>query len=119
MNKDINIGQNEWIEWIDPDLTIKPFNIDILLEPTWEFWKSMETECVAECCGIDAFYFGEHNIQKALVHFNKLELKTQIEYLKEEILKGHYSVIISSKLNNLFEKSVFIQLLDHILQNIK
>ncbi|MDH6309102.1 hypothetical protein M2451_001673 [Dysgonomonas sp. PFB1-18] len=119
MNKDINIGQNEWIEWIDPDLTIKPFNIDILLEPTWEFWKSMETECVAECCGIDAFYFDLRNIQKALLCVDKLELKKQIECLKEEISRSHHSVLISYKFNNLFEKSVFIQLLDHILQNIK
>ena len=117
--KDINIGENKWIKWVDFDPKEKElFDIDNLLNETWEFWKLLETECVVECCGIDAFSFWKEDIQKSLTDFDKLKLIRQIELLKKEIQDNHCSIIISSKFNNLFDKSVFVQLLDHVLRCI-
>ena len=117
--KYICIGKDKWIYGVDFDPTGKElFDIDNLLNETWEFWKLFETECVVECCGIDAFYFGAEEIQKALIDFDELKLVKQIKLLKKEIQDNQCDIIISSKFNNLFDKSVFIQLLEHVLLSV-
>ena len=117
--KDICIGKDKWIKWVEFNPTEKElFDIDSLLDETWNFWKLLETECVVECCGIDAFYFGAEDIQKALTDFDNLNLVKQMRLLKREIQGNHCSIIISSKFNNLFDKSVFTQLLEHILKTL-
>lgn len=37
---DISIGKDKWIKWIEFDSTNeKLYNIDLLLEPTWDFYQ--------------------------------------------------------------------------------
>lgn len=49
---------------------------------------------------------------------DKQKLISALTSLKYEILRSDTDVIISSKLNNIFEKSAFVLLLDHILESI-
>lgn len=124
VTNDISIGKDKWIKWIEFDSQkSKILNIDELLEPTWDFWKLLETECIAACCGIDAFSFWVEDIQKATILFDKSELLAKLFLLKGEITsqcKYNPKIILSSlKLNNLFDKSIFIQLIDHIINTIE
>ena len=44
--KDISIGKDKWITWVELDIDHNDsFDIDSLLEPTKEFWQNLETEC--------------------------------------------------------------------------
>ena len=116
---DISIGQDKWIRWKNFDhVPGNLLSIDSLLESSWPFWSNLETQCVAACCGIDAFSFWPENIKKASQKMDKQKLISALTSLKYEILRSDTDVIISSKLNNIFEKSVFALLLDHILESI-
>lgn len=119
----ISIGKDKWIKWIEFDSQkSKILNIDELLEPTWDFWELLETECAAACCGINAFSFWIEDIQKTAILFDKSELLAKLVLLKEEIASQcKYNpriILYSLKLNYLFDKSVFIQLIDHIINTI-
>ena len=55
VTKNISIGKDEWIEWVEFDpQNVDLFELDLLLKPTEKLWKALETECVVGCCGIDA-----------------------------------------------------------------
>lgn len=119
MTKDISIGQHQWIKWVELDPNDESlFNIDILLESTEQFWRFLETECVPGCCGIHAFALWPKDIQNASKHFDRKELKVQLSRLKDEVVQVDKSIVVSNRLNNLFDKSVFIQLIDHILSHL-
>jgi hypothetical protein len=113
--KDISIGQDRWIKWVelgpnDADL----YNIDHLLEPLEQLWQNLETECVAACCGINAFALWPEDIENASKHLDTINLKDHLLQLKKDLTQVDKNIIVSKRLNNLFDKQVFIQLLDHI-----
>jgi len=120
ISKDISIGEDEWITWIEFDVeSANPKDIDTFLEPTKEFWKHLEIDCVAECCGIDAFSFWNDDIQNAVdkagtPNLNVLfkEIISQVELLTDE-------VIMSTQLNQLMNRDMFLKLLKHLTKNIK
>ncbi len=114
--KDISIGKDSWIKWIELDPgDDNLFDIDPLLESTKNFWLDLETHCVAECCGIDAFALWPEDIKNAATSFSEHGLKQQLLTIKDAITKTECNIVISKRLNNLFHKRVFIQLLDHII----
>jgi hypothetical protein len=119
--KDISIGKDKWIGWIDFDSTNDNdlFEIDDLLRPTFNFWDKLETQCVAGCCGIDAYSFWEEDIKRAVDKVDKTDLIKNLLTAKAEIESRSERIVISGKLNNLIDKSVFIQLLDHIVTTIQ
>ncbi len=115
--KDISIGQDKWIKWVEldpnePDL----FNIDDLLEPLEQLWKNLETQCVAVCCGIDAFALWPEDIQNASKYLDKEELRGHLTGLKSQLARLNKNIVVSTRLNNLFDKKGFLQLIDHILR---
>ncbi|MBT1696054.1 hypothetical protein KK083_04140 [Fulvivirgaceae bacterium PWU4] len=118
--KDISTGKDKVIKWIgfdacnDSDI----FEIDDLLKPSFDFWDKLETQCMAACCGIDAYSFWEEDIRNAIKGCDKPQLTSTLKYTKAEILQSNRTVVSSSRLNNLFHKHVFIQLIDHILRSI-
>ncbi|MDI9342736.1 MAG: DUF6331 family protein [Sediminibacterium sp.] len=115
---DIRIDENRWLKWIELDTSQASHNIDTLLEPTLPFWTLLETECVSECCGIDAFNFWPDTIKQAKAKLNDVTLIPKIETLKNELLTVTNNIIDSSFLNNLFDKAFFILLLDYLLQQL-
>lgn len=114
--KDISIGKDKWISWIDFDFTRNDdlFEIDDLLKLTFDFWDRLETQCMAECCGIDAYAFWEDDIKLAVDKMDKADIVKKLHIAKTEIKNRSETILTSTKLNNLIHKSVFIQLLDHI-----
>ena len=120
ITKDISIGEDKWIKWIEIEPNEKDLlEIDIYLIPSWEFWKKLETECVIQCCGIDSFSFWFDDIKSVSNNFNISNLIIDINELKKQIENKNKRILISEKLNNLFEIKVFIELLNHIIKTLE
>lgn len=117
--RNISIGKDQFIEWIDFDPTETATNIDEILQPTEMFWLLLETECVAECCGIDAFSFWKEDIMKAKINAKDNEIINKLILAKEKIINFENNIIRSSLLNSVLSKITFINLLNHIIYCLK
>lgn len=119
-SKNISIGKDTWIKWIefDPKFT-KAKQIDSIIEPTKEFWTYLETECVAECCGLDAFSFWPEDIQSATHKAGIPNLELSFSQIIKDIESFNDEVLMSFILNQLINRKVFLQLLEHIKTNIQ
>lgn len=119
ITKDISIGENRWIKWVDFDSNDNDLlEIDEFLNSTWKFWKLLETQCVSECCGIDAFSFWFEDLKSASKDFNISNLLIELNVLKSQIESKNHNVLISEKLNTLVEKSVFVKLVSYIIESL-
>jgi len=116
--KDICIGQDKWIKWIEIDQCEIAIEIDSAIKPTEQLWDYLETQCVRLCCGIDAYAFWPTDIERAKALLNNPNIKNEFIELRKKILSINEDIISSSYLNNLFNKVVFIELLDHIIDNL-
>lgn len=114
--ENISIGENRWIPWIDIDHNSEVYEFDLL--ETKPLWECLETECVAECCGIGAFVFWRDDIVRAKTLLNNPTIKQAFINLKESLISNDYKVISNTYLNNVFDKGFFINLLDHIIENL-
>jgi len=113
----ILLGAGQWIEHID--LTGRyesAVNVDLLLMDLESMWSALETECVADCCGIDAFDFSAENIANAASKLNNAEVCIKIERLRTQLGALGADVFVSKRLNNYCDRAVFEALLNH-LQN--
>ncbi|MDY4313512.1 DUF6331 family protein [Pectobacterium actinidiae] len=111
----ISIGDNDRI--VLPDLTGRyqqAVNIDYLLEELLPLWAVIETECVAACCGFDAFDFSADTIYDAARKLEPAEFSHSLHEAIEQITLLDVTVISSTYLNNLADKQAFITLLKHI-----
>ncbi|MHA4847873.1 DUF6331 family protein [Flavitalea antarctica] len=115
-NKDISIGDGQWIKWREIDgANSNRYNVDTLLDGTAMLWKNLETECVAECCGIEAFALWPADIKKAAQNLDSAVLKDCFIQLISKVEQNENTIVVSRKLNNLFDKQVFIQMIKHII----
>jgi hypothetical protein len=115
----IRIGKDKWIEWVEFDpRNVELFRLDTLLKPTEKLWEALETECVVGCCGIDALSFLEEDIERATNEMDKNSLRYNLLDLIRQLSEIDSTVLISSMLNQLIDKGVFIQLLKHILNSL-
>jgi Family of unknown function (DUF6331) len=81
------------------------------------FLQSLETECVVDCCGIDAFGLWPEQIAKAvgtLSQREREELATSLLSVQGEIEQLPSDTVVSTRLNQYFRKPVFLELLAHI-----
>ncbi|CAG0950241.1 hypothetical protein ANRL4_00028 [Anaerolineae bacterium] len=111
----ILIGEGQWIEHID--LTGRyesAVNIDLLLRDLAPLWSMLETECVADCCGIDAFDFTPENIANAAIKLNSADVCAKIEGLQVRLAELGAGVFVSKRLNNYSDRAVFETLLRHL-----
>ncbi|TSE07289.1 DUF6331 family protein [Aquimarina algiphila] len=88
--------------------------IDEFLENNKEFWQHLQTFCVAECCGIDAFDFSKENIERIIRQYNYQNILNDINESIEFINKSSSKLISSSILNHCVLKNKFIELLEDI-----
>ncbi|MDH5446991.1 MAG: DUF6331 family protein [Gammaproteobacteria bacterium] len=115
---DIRIGDNEWIEWVKPDQSIEPAKIDEILESANELWDALETKCMHECCGIEAFGLRPKDIKKSVTFLPKEELTNKVENIIKEVEKIDCDSLFSERINQVFEKSVLLKVLNHVHGNI-
>ena len=119
MKSDIHISSTEKIDWIEIDLSNDDlFDVDYILDQYVLFWKSLETLCTAECCGLSAFSFYAEDVSTAAKHVEAILLKADLIKLTGDILRSDKNSVISTILNNVIEKTVFIKLLEHIIEHI-
>jgi hypothetical protein len=116
---DIQIEHRKWIELQSPQSGLDDaLNIDRFVDRIPAFWKDLETECMAECCGIAAFSFWQEDIDRALGKGSTGVAET-IEDLRFFVAENDGKVFVSSRLNQYFPHQTLIELLDHISAAIK
>jgi len=116
---DIHIGETERIHWVEFDTSNNDLiDVDYIVAKHDDFWTFLQIFCVPDCCGLDAFRFYPEDIKNAVNHVDKEQLKRDLSTLKNHLLESDKDIVISSRLNNLINKTVFIKLLDHIIENL-
>lgn len=112
---DISIGKDEWIPFIDVvGRQQNAVSIDDMLTPLDSFLKSLETECVAACCGIDAFALWPEDIRRASAEVDRKQLAEALASLRRFVESSPSDVFVSEKLNNYFDRQVLLWIIDHI-----
>lgn len=116
---DISIGENQWIPFVDISSRFdSAVDIDPLILRVDDLWSALETKCVAGCCGIDAFALWPEDIEKAKTSLNLKNLLPELNSIRAEIIAIPEDVVSSNRLNNWFDKSVFLALLEHLIHNL-
>ena len=116
---DIHIGETERIRWVEFDISNNDlFDVDYIIAKHDDFWTFLQIFCVPDCCGLDAFRFYSEDIVNASKNVDKEALRQDLSKLKIDILKSGKAIISSDRLNNLADKTVFIKLLNHIINNL-
>ena len=116
---DISISKDNWIIGINVSEFQSFLDLDPYLSGTKVFWKKLETECVSACCGIDAYAFWKEDIQNLNEHFDQNEIVIKFEQLLEKVKSSTEEAFKSTILNQIFHKSVFMKLIEHIIKNVK
>jgi len=113
---DICIGPGEWITSVDIDAKqiSSAVDIDPLLSSMADFLARLETNCVAECCGIDAFDLWPENIRRAAALSGDRTLHQKLAALKAFIVEREADCFGGIRLNNYFHRNTLLQLVDHI-----
>ena len=114
-NNAILLGTDTWIEHVD--LTGRyelAVNVDLLLKELEPMWSALETECVAGCCGLDAFDFSPESIASASAKLDVAEICAKIGRLRSELAGIGAEVFVSQRLNNYADRVVFEALLAHL-----
>jgi len=113
------IGNDSYISWKEVDWKNEPnLNIDEQINSLNELFQKLETVCDRMCCGIEAFDFQPKSIKKAGEHIN-ISWNKELSEIITRIETSTENVVSSLILNQLFEKSVFIQLLRHLKTSLE
>ncbi len=116
---DLIIGENEWINFIQHDWgNLEWHYIDTIIEPLLPLFDLLETECVAQCCGLDAFSFVRDDIITAASKLDIAALNKSINHAIDEIGQLPSDVLGSRHLNNGIDRSTMLSLLQHIRETI-
>lgn len=112
---DILIGDDQWIEFISLEgRDDRLVEIDSYLVGLWPLIERLETECVAACCGFDAFDFTSEAILAALNGLDRASLLAACDQAQHDIAHVDSSIVVSHRMNNLADKQVMLQLLAHL-----
>ena len=112
---DIFIGEDQWIKFISLEGRYElAIETDQFLEDLWPLVQNLETHCVAECCGFEAFDFTPEAIHSAMRGMNRSQLLRACKQAQEGIAAVDSTVVVSARMNNLADKAVMLQLVGHI-----
>ncbi|WP_423381231.1 DUF6331 family protein [Burkholderia sp. LMG 32019] len=119
---DIGIGPDRWIEFGDlSGGQAQAVAIDPCLAAVMPLIDALETDCVAACCGIDAFGFWPDEIAVAVGARDRDALAR----LADDLLSAQRSIdalpsdlVVSARMNQYFRKAVVLELLAHIRTTI-
>lgn len=114
-NMNLDLGNGKLIAWIKPNIKQEDFDADYIISKYPSFWSSLEYYCVAECCGLDAYRFHPEDIIEASKSINKDELRNDLQTLINDVILSPLQNVSCSALNHIMIKSVFVQLMGHII----
>lgn len=116
---DVFIGNDEWIRFVDITGRIQnAANLDEFIKPMESFWRSLEVNCVSECCGINAHSFLSKHIWNAVRQCGDAALKERLTRLRRHVHELSTDCVFSSILNQYFDRAMFSQLLDHVIATV-
>ena len=114
---DISIGKDKWITFVELDgQQTNAIELDEILKPIEPFLNSLETECVAACCGVDAYALWPEDIAGAAKQSDIPDLSRSIETVRQHIIDSGWDSFVSHRMNNFFHRQTLLQLIDHIAQ---
>lgn len=96
--------------------SISEIEIDDYLKPSAQFWDQLEINCVAGCCGLEAFSFAKKDIKCVASRLGEAEVLAQLTELRDQISKHTANTISSDRLNYWDKKQGFIALLEQIIE---
>jgi hypothetical protein len=112
---DISIGNDKWITFIELDgRQSSAIALDEILKPIEPFLKLLETECVAACCGIDAYALWPEDIAGAARRSEIPNLSKMIDAARQRIVETGGDSFVSHRMNNYFDRQTLLQLIDHM-----
>ena len=88
-------------------------DIDALLANTALLWDYLETFCIADCCGLDAFDFRPEHLQAA-TEVNISGSAKAVDNLVASINMLPQDILSSHRLNMYIHKQSFLELLQHL-----
>jgi len=113
---DIPIGEDEWISYTEVEgRTDNATDVDPLMGPVEGFIRSLETDCLTACCGINAFSFWPEDIKKSAQRCTDPELVKKLTIYKNQIDELSSECVRSSILCQIFDRKVLLKILDHII----
>ncbi|RYD54998.1 MAG: hypothetical protein EOP56_17385 [Sphingobacteriales bacterium] len=116
---DLIIGEKERIQRIDFDPSGENLtNVDDVLKTQNDFWENLQVFCLSGCCGLGAFRFYPADIRNAADGLDTALLKENLSKLKDDLLKSEKKAVASLSFNFSMAKTVFVTLLDHIIDHI-
>jgi hypothetical protein len=116
---DVSIGENEWIRFVDiTGRSDRPASLDEHIQPMEPFWRALEVNCVSECCGINAHSLWPEDIWNAARSARDPQLLARLEALRQYTASVSSSVVHSTILNQLFDRDIFLSLLDHVIAKV-
>jgi hypothetical protein len=116
---DVSIGKDEWIRFVDITGRIdKAATLDQHIRPMGSFWRALEVDCVAECCGVSAFSFWPQDIWNAVRNSNDPNLRDELMLLRSYVDGLSVDCVYSEILNQYFDRNMFSRLLDHVIANV-
>lgn len=117
---DISIGKDRWITFVELDgQQTSAVELDEILKPIEPFLDSLETECVAACCGIDAYALWPEDIAGATKQSDIPNLSQAIDTVQKRITDTVGDSYVSHRMNNFFHRQTLVQLIDHIAHCVR
>lgn len=109
---DISIARGRWLR-VRPVTADVGHEIDDVLEESMPIWDALETECVAGCCGIEAFCFWPEGLAQSRRALREVDVVQVLQRLRDVVAAGNDDdVLVSTRLNTLFVRASLVELLD-------
>lgn len=116
---DVSIGRDEWIRFVDVSgRTENAVDLDPHIRPMEAFWRSLEVCCVSECCGISAHSFWPREVWNAVRKADDPQLQQKLAALRNYVDSLPADCVVSSILNQYFDRTMFSKLLDHVIATV-
>jgi hypothetical protein len=111
---DIAIGDGRWLRWIDiTDDRRNDVDLDPRLAGLAPLW--LETECIHECCGIDAFDLTPAAIATAVPAAQRPESVRALSALRDWVSAlPDDAVLCSAQLGQRFHRDLLLALIAHL-----
>ncbi len=93
----------------------KAIRIDEWMVELQPLWAALETDCVAACCGLDAFVFWPEAIQNNTRHLPKAPLIAQLKIFQNKIENIYGNDLVSFRLNSYFTKNTLLHFLAYLI----
>ena len=111
---DLSLGPDHWLTLAHVTYSESDtLSIDDLVAYTQPLWQQLETECIAGCCGLDAFDFWPEQIAQ-VSSLEREGLLQRLALVSSQLQQQPQQVLLSHTLNMLIQKDDFLRLLNHI-----